>query len=116
MKVFLVFFTLLVSNVSLAKESYWLLCDDGEMVLNVYEYRSGDEDLKTDLTLIFGRHVFTGEQKKDIVLQGKTGSFKGNVVLTNKDKNVAVNGKMFFGKESYPVNAMLNCKAMKGDL
>jgi hypothetical protein len=110
MKVFLLFFTLLVSNVSLAKDSYWLLCDDGGMALNIYEHRSGMEDRKTDLTLIFGSHVFTGEQKKDLVLQGKTGSFKGNVVLTNKDKNVAVNGKMFFGKESYPVNALLTCR------
>ena len=110
MKVFLLFLTLLVSNVCLAKESYWLLCDDGGMVLNSYEHRSGEEDVKTDLTLIFGSHVFTGEQKKDLVLQGKTGSFKGNVVLTNKDKNVAVNGKLFFGKESYPVNAMLTCR------
>jgi hypothetical protein len=116
MKIVLLFFTLLISNASLAKESYWLLCDDGGMALNVYEHRSGTEDVKTELTLLFGNLVFTGEQKKDLVLQGKTGSFKGNVVLTNKDTNAAVNGKLFFGKESYPVNALLKCKSMESSI
>ena len=99
-----------------AADSQWLLCDDDGLVLNLYEHRSGAEDRKTDLTLIFGQHQFTGSLGAKVNLQGKTGKFKGRIVLTNHNRSVAVNGLLYFGGESYPVNAILKCKTLESKL
>lgn len=107
---------LLMSSGAKAADSLWLLCDDDGLVLNLYEHRSGGENRKTELTLIFGQHQFTGALEKKVNLQGKTGKFKGRIVPTNHNKSVAVNGLLHFGGESYPVNALLKCKTMENKL
>lgn len=106
---------LLMTTGARAADSLWLLCDDGVgLVLNLFEY--GD-DRKTDLTLIFGQHhQFTGSLGKKVTLQGKTGKFKGRIVPTNHNRSAAVNGLLYFGSDSYPVNAILKCKTLESKL
>ena len=105
-------------------DSLWLLCDDGGLVLNAFEHRKGTEDRETELTLLFGMHRFTGKQSPKVILDGDTGTFEGKIVFTNKNKSVAVNGKLFLGKarnakevdgQSFPVNALLKCKTLEGN-
>lgn len=110
---------LLLSPPIYAADSLWLLCNDDGLVLNAFE-----EDQETELTLLFGMHRFTGKQKSPkVILDGDKGTFEGKIVFTNKNKSVAVNGKLFLGKarnptevdgQSFPVNALLKCKTLKG--
>jgi len=108
----LVLALLLMATGAKAADSLWLLCDDDGLVLNLYEHLNR----KTELTLIFGQHQFTGALEKKVNLLGKTGKFKGRIVPTNHNKSVAVNGLLYFGGESYPVNALLKCKTMESKL
>lgn len=96
-----------------ASDSQWLLCDDGDLVLNVFNHRAGAKDRNIDITLIFGQYQLVGILgTEEVTLQGKTGKFKGRIVLTDHSRSVTVNGLLYLDGGSNPVNALLTCKTM----
>lgn len=101
----ILFLLLLILGADETRAAMWLLCDDGGLVVNMYE---------NDVTLILGKYLVTGSlnNDKDTTLIGKYGRFKGMVVPTITANAVAINGSLLVGKESHPINAILQCRKL----
>ena len=127
----------LLSQNAQAADSLWLLCDNGELAVNLLEHRNGvDGNVQKraiSLTLLKGNNIFSGEidtTKQNAknprrvslssVLKGDQSYFIGNVAIdldySNPKKVLFLNGNLKFQSEPdrmFKINSRLYCKEMR---
>ena len=106
-----------------ARDSTWLLCDNGGLVLNVLEHRVSIDDRTSELTLIYGAHVYEGQlfgvYEGDIKLtsrHSKDSKFDGQLVLNFAKKEALISGNLFINGEKFAISDRLPCKELEGKL
>ena|SRR6185369_12976782 len=112
-------FTLLaISAVGLsasAKDSAWLLCDDGKHVVNVYEHRNQTGDGRvTDLTFIFGSYLLKGRlvntDSGPVSLRENSSRFRGTVTVNYAKDNLKLVGDLNLTQGVEKLESELKCK------
>jgi hypothetical protein len=130
----------LLSQTAQAADSLWLLCDNGELAVNLLEHRNGVEGnvqkRAISLTLLKGNNIFAGEldtTKQNAknprrvslssTLKGNKSSFIGNIAIdldySNPKKVLFLNGDLrlpFNPGRRFKINSQLQCKEMRSNL
>ncbi len=109
---------------SQAADSRWLLCDDGNLVLNLLEHRSADgQGRATALTLLLGANVFSGQLTNTdagkVILSSlpkNKGSFRGDVAVNHQKKLVSLNGTITLSENIFNLRTQLKCKELRSAL
>jgi hypothetical protein len=113
----------LSSSVAEARDSTWLLCSNGGLALNVLEHREGVDSRASELTLIYGAHVYQGQllgtEAGSVLLSSyssRNSSFRGNVALNFMSKTAVVRGSLSINGETFTIRERLSCKVLEGKL
>ena len=119
-------FGILASSISapaFARDSLWLLCDDGKLVVNVLEHRDGPDSRASSLNLILGAHVFSGEKKDSakgrLVLRGSTDKndiFNGNIDIDFISRTLKIQGDLTIFGSQHPIQSELQCKEITSEI
>lgn len=106
-----------------ARDSTWLLCDNGGLVLNVLEHRVSIDDRTSELTLIYGAHVLEGQllgvYEGDVKLSSRYAQgpkFEGRLSLDFAKKVALIRGDLFLDDEKFALSDRLACKELEGKL
>ena len=106
-----------------ARDSTWLLCDNGGLVLNVLEHRVSIDDRTSELTLIYGSHVYEGflfgTYEGEIKLtsaRSKGSMFDGRLALDFAKNTATIRGDLFINGEKFAISEKLPCKELEGKL
>lgn len=110
------------SNMAMAKDSLWLLCDNSSYALNVFEHRSnGGDGRVTDLVFLFGGHTLQGSLKDTesgpLFLAQKAGnktlsSIRGTISIDFTTQKVNLKGKFRLQGDTLTLNETLLCKEL----
>jgi hypothetical protein len=130
----------LLSHSVQAADSLWLLCDNGELAVNLLEHRNGVEGnvqkRAISLTLLKGNNIFSGKldtTKQNAksprrvslfsILKGDKSSFIGKIAIdldySNPKKVLFLNGDLRFSSDPdrrFKINSQLQCKEMRSNL
>jgi hypothetical protein len=130
----------LLSQSAQAADSLWLLCDNGELAVNLLEHRNGVkgnvQKRAISLTLLKGNNIFSGKldtTKQNAkhprrvslssILKGDKSGFIGNMVIdldySNPKKVLFLNGDLRFQSDPdrrFKINSQLRCKEMRSSL
>jgi hypothetical protein len=117
-----------------AKDSLWLLCDNGKMALNLHEHRAG-LGRAISFSLLFGGYTLTGDlinanqsidQKTSevtdygkVVLRGNPkypSNFKGEIAVNYTKEVVSLNGVLNLQGERFNIKYQLQCKELRSEL
>jgi hypothetical protein len=109
---------------SQAADSRWLLCDNGQLALNLLEHRSADgQGRTTALTLLLGAHVLGGQltntEADKVILSSPSpdkSSFKGDVAVNYQKKLVFVHGTLNLSGNLFNIRTQLKCKELRSNL
>lgn len=107
-----------------AADSRWLLCDNGNLALNLLEHRSADgQGRATALTLLLGANVFSGQLNNadagKVILSSlarNQGSFRGDVAVNHQKKLASLNGTLTLSGNLFNIRTQLKCKEMRSAL
>lgn len=104
-----------------AADSSRLACDNGSVLLHVFEHRNGAEDRATDITVIYGGYIFAGSIQEGtpsalepIGQYARAGNqFSGSITIDYAKSKVKVaNGALTLEGERIPVAGKFNCKEL----
>jgi hypothetical protein len=118
----LVFF---LPSLSQAADSSWLLCDDGNLALNLLEHRKTGDTRETSLRLMLGEHSCIGIldninpsniNSGNIFLRGNSTRFKGYIAIDYTKKIVDLIGNLRLFDSNYPVKTKLKCKELQSSI
>jgi hypothetical protein len=107
-----------------AADSLWLLCDNGNLAMNLLEHRSADGQGRiTSLMLLLGANAFSGQLTDtnsgkvflDSSPKGKN-KFNGSVAINYSKKVVSLNGTLSLGGDRFNINTRLQCKELRSNL
>jgi len=104
-----------------ARDSSWLLCENGKLAVNTLEHRSGATSRQTDIALIYGANILTGvvkdTSKGPVSLSGGGSSFKGTVEVDyGDDYRLTIKGRLILADEKFNISYVLPCKELEGEL
>lgn len=115
-------FALLAANAE-ARDSTWLLCNNSGLALSTLEHRASIDDRATELTLIYGAHVYTGTLTGAdaglVKLEGRTSSgsvFNGKVTIDYVKKLATVRGELVINGAKFAIAERMSCKTLEGKL
>jgi hypothetical protein len=130
----------LLSQTAQAADSLWLLCDNGELAVNLLEHRNGVEGniqkRAISITLLKGNNIFAGKldtTKQNAKnprrvslsssLKGDKSGFIGKMAIdldySNPKKVLFLNGDLRFPSDpnrKFKINSQLQCKEMQSNL
>ena len=113
-----------------ASDSAWLFCKNTKRLdphsefvplMNVFEHRNGAAKRQTDLVLIYGGHLLTGQfdntEKEEGTVElnsrEKDESFNGTVTIDYAHNNLWLKGKVTLaGSEGKDYQGQLSCERM----
>jgi hypothetical protein len=104
-----------------AADSTRLACDNGSVLLHVFEHRTGAEDRATDVTVIYGGYIFSGsiaEGAQSVLAPigeyARAGNeFSGVITIDYaKGKVKVAGGALSLEGERIPVAAKFSCKEL----
>lgn len=107
-----------------ARDSLWLLCEDGEIAASVVERRApSGADREADLKILYGVHLFkatlpgsyTGKvnMKSD---SSRNLSFVGLVTADFSKSRVTLKGSFVDGADKTAIDRVLSCKELNPNL
>jgi hypothetical protein len=107
----------LSSKITRGGDSTWLLCDNGALVVNSVEHRSGSEGRETDLVLIIGMHRISGklvdaEGFVRLRSQDNQGKFYGKISINYKTRNLSMRGVLDLEGSMFQIDRKLACRQM----
>ncbi|MGZ3712442.1 MAG: hypothetical protein ACXWQO_18090 [Bdellovibrionota bacterium] len=111
---------ILTGSVANAADSARLACDNGHILLHVFEHRNGADSRATDIVVVYGGYVFAGEIEEGLasVLAPLGAPRNGNqfsgvfTIDYSKNKVKVANGELNLEGERLPVDAKFNCKEL----
>jgi hypothetical protein len=98
----------LFASIAFARDSTWMLGDNGKIALNTLEHRSGSGGRVTEVTLIFGMHLLRGKlvdtDSGPITLKEAGSSkysytFGGTIGVDYQTNKMTVKGKIMAGSD-----------------
>lgn len=128
-------FALLITTFSIntwAADSSWLVCNDGKVVVNVFDHRAADGvNRETNLTLIYGQFVYQAVMSSDdpssqpdkdgfqaIYINGPGEDqqfYTGTIKIDYSKNTMALKGQGFFGVSNpLKFDTTLPCREMDG--
>lgn len=120
---FFAFLAAFSSFQAVAADSSWLLCDNGSLVVSVYEHRAADGEHRiTSLSLIFGGYTLMGSIGDELGwvrlagINAENTSFVGTMDVDYVAQKLNLNGELVLNGEKYQPRAELACKEMQGAL
>ena len=115
--------SLLVSVSAVAADSTWLLCNNGALAVNSVERRAGIDDRSTNIKLMLGVHLFSGELKNTdsgpVLLKGKSSQdvFTGTMNFNYTNNILTLKGTLKIDGQPFAIPAQrLSCKQMHPNL
>jgi hypothetical protein len=105
-----------------ARDSSWVLCENGSLVVNALEHRADASTRSTSYALIFGARILKGElpeSQSKVTLDEKTklpSTFKGTIVMSEDMSSVTLKGPLVLDGQAYEqIDVTLPCKQMNND-
>lgn len=103
-----------------AADSSRLACDNGQVLLHVFEHRTGADERATEITVIYGGYIFNGniEEGSPAVLETLRPSRGGNqfsgVISVDyaKGKVKVAEGELLLDGTRMPVAPKFRCKEL----
>ncbi|MBX9767220.1 MAG: hypothetical protein K2X47_08115 [Bdellovibrionales bacterium] len=114
--IFCVVVGLLASTSAFAKESSWLLCDDGNVVVHVYE-QGAVGGHATEAKLIYRGYKLSGlidESGSTFLAEKYTDTFSGTMMVDYEKNETVVDGYLSFSGEGTHLKLILPCQKMSG--
>jgi hypothetical protein len=100
-----------VGQAAFARDSEWLLADDGNLTITTYEHRAGAATRETDVTLIIGAYFLKGtlhdvnEGPIKLVSNIKSPyTFNGTISIDYRTGQITLKGKLDFASRADPIN------------
>lgn len=102
-------------------DSYWGLCADDGLVVNIFEHRVGVSVRQTEVMLVLGGFTLMGQlgdvTAGPITLTNPAASmvnFIGNLAVDFANDQVTLDGILYNSGESILINRTLNCSEKSG--
>jgi len=109
---------------AMASDSLWLLCDNGNLAMNLLEHRSADgQGRVTSLSLLLGINNFSGQLTN--TNSGKVfltstpkdeNNFIGDVAVNYSQRVISLKGTLNLTGSRFNINTQLKCKEMRPNL